>query len=44
MILFCHKCNMAGNWVEDISGMNFVAALIVEGSDFGFGDVVYVGY
>ena len=44
MILYCHKCYMAGDWVEDISGEDFGDAIKLSETEFGLGDVVYVGY
>ena len=43
MILYCHKC-LIGDWVEDISGEDLIEAQRISESEFGFGDVVYVGY
>jgi len=33
-----------GDWVEDISGVNFEEAIKFSESEFGFGDVIYVGF
>jgi len=44
MILYCHVCYMDGDWIENISGESFIDALYLESSEFGFGNVVYVGF
>ena len=48
MILYCHRYyadfgveNIA---VEDISGEDFIEAMELTRGEFGFGDLVYVGY
>jgi hypothetical protein len=35
---------MDGDWVEDISGNDFSMAQLVSESEFGFGDLVYIGF
>jgi len=35
---------MDGDWVENISGYDFIEAQQLSESEFGFGDLVYVGF
>ena len=44
MILYCHICYIDGDWVEDISGENYIQAVNLSETEYGSGDVVYIGY
>lgn len=44
MIFYCHRCYMYGDWVEDITGEDYLEAVYISEGEFGFGDVVYVGF
>ena len=44
MILYCHRCYMDGDWVEDITGEDYIEAFELSQGEFGFGNVVLVSY